>query len=182
MWQWDRARPHLRIATRLFEEQHGRKHESVARCLSLLGRAMTFARHPESVTLQREGLATRRELFGREHPQVAESLGNLGYALWHGASPPRWREAEKCYRDALAMYARVGQNDRRDEARFTFSLGVMLRNRWRFEDSERTFKKALAMYRERPNGSGAASSPPNAGGSMTADDNPSLGRRPKPGA
>ena len=150
MWAWGRAGDHAERALALNRARFGHEHARVAECLSLLGRALTFAKDPRSAAVQREGLAIRRRLFGQEHPLVAESLGNLGYALWHGVSPPQWREAERCYRDALAMYDRLESTEHADQARFTFSLAVMLRNVGRLEESDSLFKDALARYRRLP--------------------------------
>lgn len=113
---------------------------------------MTFAHDPKSVSIQREGLAIRKKHFGDEHPLVAESMGNLGYALWHGADPPQWAEAEENYRGALAMYRRLGLQQTRDAARFSFSLAVMCRRMKRNEESESLFRDSLAVYRELPAG------------------------------
>jgi serine/threonine-protein kinase len=121
-----------------------------AECLSLLGRAYTHLKRPGAVAIQREGLALRREVLGPEHALVAESTGNLGFALWSGRADPRWSEAVACYHEALAMYARLGRAACRDAARVTMSLAFMESHRGRTAEAERRYRAALALYAELP--------------------------------
>lgn len=148
LWQWPAASHELAIAARLFEEVGN--DEKRADCLNLWGRALTFSKDIRAASIQRKGLQMRRRLYGTEHRKVAESLGNLGYALWHGATDPDWADAERHYRDALAMYKRLGFEDDKDVARFTFSLAVMLRSSGQFNESERMFRRAIDIYERLP--------------------------------
>ncbi len=150
MWEWDKAVPHLRIALSINRRLYGSDDRRVADCLSILGRALTFARDTEAIAIQEEGLAIRRRLYGDKHPDVAESTGNLGFALWHAASPPRWAQAEPLYRKALTMYQESGVQDSPDVARFTFSLGVMLAAQGRLVEAESLYVKSLNMYARLP--------------------------------
>jgi len=150
MWSWSEAIPHLRLALPAFRAIRGNDHPDVADCLSLLGRALTFSRDPESAPMQREALDIRRAAFGAEHPLVAESWGNLAYAQWHGVDPPNWYAAEINYRRAIDMYRRVAPDDRSNLARFTFSLGVMLSAVDRIAESEVLLREALNLYRSMP--------------------------------
>jgi tetratricopeptide (TPR) repeat protein len=100
--------------------------------------------------MQKEALRIRRAHFGASHPAVAESLGNLGYALWHGQSDARWNDAERHYRMSIDMYDRNGLQDSNDRARFTFSLAVMLRVQGRHDEAERAFADAARIYRGTP--------------------------------
>lgn len=149
MWHWPSVTPHL---VRAIELQRRREADAanLAASLSLLGRSLTFARDPRSVEVETEALAIRRRLFGELHPLVAESTGNLGYALWAGVHPSRWADAEENYRSALAMYERLSVHDHPDVARFTFSLGVMLTIVERHAEAESLFREALAIYRRLP--------------------------------
>lgn len=83
LWEWESAAAHLRRALTLQRQVHGRRDLRVAATLSLLGRARTFLRRGDAVDLQREALSIRREILGAQSREVAESMGNLGYALWH---------------------------------------------------------------------------------------------------
>lgn len=150
MWQWDPAARNLRIALNLYRQTGEPRSEEIAKCLTLLGRAMTFARSAESVELQEQAVAIRRELFGDDDPRTAETKGNLGYALWHGVAPARFDEAEPLYREAIGVLQQAPSEYRADEARFTFSLGVMLMVADRLEESGDWLRHALEIYRQLP--------------------------------
>ncbi|MHC5112071.1 MAG: protein kinase domain-containing protein [Planctomycetota bacterium] len=148
MWLWTSAHEHMEIAAGLYRDLHD--DERRAKCLSILGRAMTFAKDPRCIETQMDALAIREALYGPRHASVAESWGNLGYALWHGTGTPNWAKAEKCYRKSLAMYDRLADTQHKDYARFTFSLAVMLKIAHRYEESESLFRDALDIYRNLP--------------------------------
>lgn len=150
MWQWDKVIPHARIALSLNRRVYGNEDDRVADCLNLLGRALTFARDPEAVAVQEEGLAIREKIHGKRHPAVAESTGNLGFALWHALAEPRWKPAESHYRASLRLYRELGIQESSDVARFTFSLAAMLSSLGRFSEAEPLFQEALAMYERLP--------------------------------
>jgi len=150
MWEWPDAARNLRVALRLYRQTQGPNSENIASCLTLLGRALTFARDPESVELQIQAVAMRTELFGSGDPRTAEAKGNLGFALWHGSPTQRYDEAEPLYREAIALLHDAPGEYRADEARFTFSLAVMQEVQERFDESEPLFRRALAIYRELP--------------------------------
>jgi tetratricopeptide (TPR) repeat protein len=151
MWQWASAAAHLRVSLRLNRQLYDRDDPRIAAVLSLLGRAYTFQRNEGAIELQREGLRIRRNAFGDTSREVAESTGNLGFALWH-SNPDKARPAaaERCYRDALALYDQLGIHDDPDVARFTFSLAVMLKSLGRHGESEELFLQALDIYAKLP--------------------------------
>jgi len=150
MWEWPDAARNLRVALKLYRQTQGPNSANVASCLTLLGRALTFAREPESVELQTQAVVLRAELFGNDDPRTAEAKGNLGYALWHGLAERRYDEAEPFYREAIGVLHGAPDEYRTDEARFTFSLAVMLCAQGRFDESEPLFRGALAIYRDLP--------------------------------
>lgn len=147
LWRWPEAAEHAGQALSLFREQFGEDDPRVADCLSIIGRERTFAHDPISVSLQEEALDLRLRLWGRSDSRVAESLGNLGYALWHGLSDPRWAEAERHYRQAIQMYEEHGARYTNDCARFSFSLAVMLRVLGRYDEAEQEFAGAAGIFR-----------------------------------
>ncbi len=150
MWAFGNATPHLESALATYLDLYGENDARVARCLSVLGRAKTFARDPLGVEYQRRGLAIRRSLFGSKHRDVAESLGNLGYALWHAVRHPQWLEAESYYRRSLAMYSQLGTGPDADVARFRFSLGMMLSSMERLDEAVAYLAQATEEYRGLP--------------------------------
>jgi serine/threonine-protein kinase len=147
---WPPVAAHLERALPLYRQTQGADAPAVAECLALLGRAYSHRGRPEAVQLQREGLAIRRALYGDRHPLVAESIGNLGFALWSSQKPPRWAEAERCYREALQRYESLGLAGSRDSARFTMSLGYMYAQQQRPADAEEMYVRALALYDHLP--------------------------------
>ena len=59
-----------------------------------------LAEYTNAADMHREALALRRKLHGTQHPSVASTLNNLGGVLHRQGNHA---EAEKVYRDALAM-------------------------------------------------------------------------------
>jgi len=58
--------------------------------------------------LQREALAIRRKMLGPQHPDIAESLNQLGEVL---NKQGKFTEAEDRLREALAMANKFPDND-----------------------------------------------------------------------
>ena len=139
MWFWQDVTVQSTRALELNRRLYGNVPPRVADCLTLLGRARTFAKDPKSIALPREAVRIRRQLFGEGDPRVAKATGNLGYALWYGSQRPQWEEAERHYRSALAMYQKSPVDGNDDVARFTFSLAVMLMSRGDYQESERLY-------------------------------------------
>ncbi len=155
LWQWQEASRQLRRALLLMRGVDEPNELEIAECLSILGRAETFAQNPECVGLQQEGFAIRHRLLGPSHPSVAESMGNLGYAYWYGTpdrASARWTEAASHYQAAIDLYRkqfdRLTLSEKRDLARFTFSFAVMRFVQKRADEADRLFRSALALYEE----------------------------------
>ncbi len=149
---WRDAERHLRPAIELYRRLDGSHDLVIAECLSMLGRAITQLNNPEAIEMQREALTIRRKHFGAEHPLVAESTGNLGFALWDSSpGAEQWDEAERHYREALAMFERLGIGGCRDAARLTLSLGYMFDHKeGQDEPAEKYYRKAVSMYADLP--------------------------------
>ena len=154
MMMWPDTVPDLRRAIALYRgmDPTAATDLALAECLSILGRALTHMKEPEAIQVQRDGLEIRRRRLGDDDPLVAESTGNLGFALW--ASVPGamadWDEAERHYRRALRMLEAHGLGDGRDAARFTMSLGFMDAHRKRPGAAEVRYRRALEMYADLP--------------------------------
>lgn len=146
MWSWPAAHVQAERAKELYVREFGTDDPRVADCLSVIGRALTFASDPRAAAAQREGLRIRLKQYGEVHPAVAESLGNLGYALWHRNDPRDPEGAEQHYLRSLAMYERLGIVGGPDVARFTFSYGVLLAFIERNEEAAEQFAKATKLF------------------------------------
>src|SRR5262249_8639055 len=78
--------------------EHNPMYESCVNHLgTLLFRRGRFAGAEE---VFRQSLEARRKLLGPDHPQVAISLHNVGFAV---ARQDRWAEAETLFREALTI-------------------------------------------------------------------------------
>jgi serine/threonine-protein kinase len=152
MMRWRRAEPHLERALILLRQTRSPQDPVLAECLSMLGRARTHLKRPGAIEAQREGLAIRVACYGAEHPLVAESTGNLGFALWSSGPPDGadWAGGERHYLRALAMLDRLGQHETHDTARITLSLGFMYMHQGRLEEAEARYRAALALYERLP--------------------------------
>lgn len=126
MWNWrvvvGESSRALDLATRLF----GARSAEAAECMTVLGRAQTWLRKEEAVAMQRQALAIRQSIFTENHPAVAETLINLGFATWWTARPPRYEEADSLYRQGIAAYHAGGSHDSPDYARALYSYANFL--------------------------------------------------------
>ena len=147
IWRWREAATTLGTSLALHRVQYPHDCEELADCLSWYGRALTFMRDGTAVEIQREALAIREKLFPPDHPQIAESEGCLGYALWNIPSRCDFVEAERRYRRALEIHRGCSGPPSSDHARMAFSFGVLLSKLDRRSESERHFREALAIYR-----------------------------------
>ncbi len=147
MWLWEDAVPHLKRALALNRELHGTDHASTADCLNLLGRALVFRNDPGAVAVLKECLAIRHRLHGPNHELVAETMGDLANALWEASPTPRWKESQKHYDAALAIYRMLDERPTHCAARITFTLATMQARQGRLTEAENNFRNALSIYR-----------------------------------
>ena len=164
LWLWAEAESHLRVAVDLNRKLHGDSHPSVATCLSLLGRALTFQFKAESIGIQREALATRLRHFAEDNVEVAWSKTCLAFALWHGirvdwqvpnrvskAAVQRWQEAERLSRASLGVLRPLRSQEPIRLAIALHTLAVMLADR-RGEGDEclAIYEEAIEIYKAHP--------------------------------
>ncbi|MGB0716092.1 MAG: protein kinase domain-containing protein [Phycisphaerae bacterium] len=151
LWHWEDVEPQVRMALDTYRTLHGSVHADVAKCLTLLGRALSFRACPESVAVQREGLAIRLRLYGENHPRVAESKVALAFSYWAASDEPRWKAAERLYLEALATYRSRRVEDDRTYARALFSMAAMYIARGDVDrGTERLLTEAVEVYRGFP--------------------------------
>ena len=96
----------LREALKLQEALYGPMDPGVARTLKDLARTITNGGNPNTaIPLMQRALAMQRQLRGSEpHPDLAEVLNDMGYVLGESGDLDN---AEKFYRESLAMYRRL---------------------------------------------------------------------------
>lgn len=150
LWRWRDALPHQRRTLELLTERHGLASAQAAEGMTALGRSLAFLENPESLSLLRQALQTRRHLYGESHPEVAESRASIGFALWHAQDPPRHEEAIVQYEAALNLYRDLGHRIDTDVARFHFGLAMAQWSTGRIEEAERTFSRARTLYEQLP--------------------------------
>ena len=98
-----------------------------------------------------EALAIRLNELGDDHPDVAESLNNLGLL---SKSTGDYEEAERLYREALRLRTERLGEETPESAETMNNLGVLLKTRGELEEAEGLLTEALrirqAILRRRP--------------------------------
>ncbi|MBT8101341.1 MAG: toll/interleukin-1 receptor domain-containing protein, partial [Gammaproteobacteria bacterium] len=107
--------------------------------------------YPEAVRLVDQSLQKRRELFGDQHPEVAQSLTHLGEVLTLDAS---YEEAEAHLREALVVRQDLFGESSAEVAETATDLADVLHRQGRYDDARLLILNALAYRR-------AVSSAPN---------------------
>jgi len=102
----------------------------------------------DSLALARatEVLASRRRVFGEEHPYVAEALNDVAFTL---RKQGRYDEAEPLYRESIALKRRLLSEDHPALATSLNNLGVMFGIAGRYEEVGPLFEEALSIRRAR---------------------------------
>jgi tetratricopeptide (TPR) repeat protein len=147
LWDWGRARDHLERAVELRRSLHGDVHPVLADCLILLGRAYTFMNMPEAVTVQREALAIRRQLFAEDSPEVAWSKTCLAFALWHTPPPGKNHEAHRLGYEALEVQRPLADERPVELAISLHTVAAMHAVSNENERAEAVFAEAVEAYR-----------------------------------
>jgi eukaryotic-like serine/threonine-protein kinase len=126
----------------------GKRNTNVADSLDGLGRALQWQawQTDQAEPLFQEALSIRTNLLGAEHPKVADSLLNLGYLrLWQSRSA----DAERCFRQSLAIRRKTGANDL-DVARTLSALSYVLCVSGQYAEAEGAVREALAIQARLP--------------------------------
>lgn len=119
-----------------------------AAMLDTLGMLFTaLGSFADAEPLVEEGLALRRRLYGREHPDVATSLAHLG-DVRNGQG--RWSESVDLYRQALDLRRRTLGADHPAVAEAHRSLGMEMVHLGHLEEAEEQMERAVALHRSLP--------------------------------
>ena len=102
--------------------------------------------YKESVSLRRQSLALRRELFGEDHPSQLSALSNLGLALrWSGELDA----AERSYREVLDKLTTIyGEKDERYAFTLNNLAGVQFA-RQDYAGALGNYEQVQEIFRER---------------------------------
>lgn len=109
----------------------------------------SLALYDAAVPLIDNAVRKRRQIFGDEHPEVAESLNHLGEAL---ALSAEYDEAEEKLREALAVRRRLHGDQSVEVAETATDLADVLSRRGEFESARPLIAEALAIRRAVRNG------------------------------
>ena len=106
---------------------------------------LDLGEYEKAETMHRAALALRKEVFGYEHPDVAESLDELGNALYRQS---KLTEAETTHREALALRRKLLGSRHPKVAASLNNLANTLREQGRLAEAEAMFREALVLRRE----------------------------------
>jgi serine/threonine protein kinase len=103
-----------------------------------------LGRVEEAIPLYREALAIFTDAFGRDHPAVAQTLGDLAIAL---KDRGRYDEAERAYLESLAVSRKVLGAKHPEVANLLSNLSVMYMDLGRFDDALANAQAGTDIYR-----------------------------------
>jgi tetratricopeptide (TPR) repeat protein len=116
-----------------------------ATLMETMGKVYTsLGLYDPAVSLLQSSLDERRDLYGDEHLEVAQSLDRLAEVLKLKAEYP---EAEGMYRRALAIREELLGEEHPDVARILYQLGDLLSLMGKFQDAEPLLRDAVAIQR-----------------------------------
>jgi serine/threonine-protein kinase len=101
----------------------------------------------EAEPLLRRALADRQRLFGKDHPDVASSLGDLAFLM---LDKHELDQADELYRQSLEMYRRLGLSQDFGVIAILSGWGRVARDKGDDGAAEARFREALALAHGSP--------------------------------
>jgi tetratricopeptide (TPR) repeat protein/transcriptional regulator with XRE-family HTH domain len=134
--------PHVQECSMLITQYHLYFPEA-ARLLHQTGAVLHFhGFYPQSQSLHRQALAVREQVFGSEHPAVAESLNALALLSRFQGD---YEQAEGFHQQALAIREKTLGPNHRATAQSLNNLGVLYRTQGKYEQAEPLLHRALII-------------------------------------
>ena len=134
--------PHVQECATLITQYHLHFPEA-ARLLYQAGNFLYFhGFHPQSQPLHELALAIREQVFGSDHPAVAESLNMLAMLSRLQGDD---KQAEGFHRQALAIRERTLGPDHPTTAESLNNLGVLYRSQGKYEQAEPLLQRSLSI-------------------------------------
>jgi tetratricopeptide (TPR) repeat protein len=134
--------PHVQECAALINEYHLHFPEA-ARLLHQAGAFLYIhGFHPQSQSLHQQALAVGEQVFGSEHPAVAESLNALAVLARNRGD---YEQAERFHRQALAIREKKLGPDHLATAGSLNDLGVLYRTQGKYEQAEPLLQQALSI-------------------------------------
>jgi CHAT domain-containing protein/tetratricopeptide (TPR) repeat protein len=138
--QIDKAREHLEKALAIYEASSGPKSLDVADALNNLA---SVARTPaDAEELYRRSMATREELLGPEHPQVAGSYQNLGYMKWEMGE---YDAARPLMERAIAIQEKTLGPDHPELGGSLLNLGILMMFVGETDRAEESLRRSISI-------------------------------------
>src|SRR5207247_1278810 len=100
----------------------------------------------EAEAMHLEALAIQRKVLGGEHPEVANSLNDLGFVF---LAEGKLAQGEAALREALAMKRKLFGKEHPNAVGAMFNLSVGLREEGKWGEVESIYREALAIARKR---------------------------------
>ncbi len=138
------SEPHWRAAIDAYRRTGEGSTDRLISCLARLGAMYCFEDRDGALPLQEEALDLSRKLYGDEHAEIVDALHGLGFGYYRSASPPRYDEAERCLREAVAMAQRLTERDDRAMGRLLHTYAAMLSRQGRHEESQAMYERAMS--------------------------------------
>jgi tetratricopeptide (TPR) repeat protein len=137
----------LRDALKLQQALYGDNDPGVARTMKDLARTMTRGGNPgAAIPLMQRALAVQRELRGNEpHPDLAEVLNDMGYVFNENGDLDN---AEKFYRESLAMYRRLLGDKHPYVATELENVAFTLQGKGDLAGAEALLRQSLEIHRD----------------------------------
>jgi tetratricopeptide (TPR) repeat protein/DNA-binding XRE family transcriptional regulator len=133
--------PHVQECAALIKQYHLRFAEA-AQLLYQAGAFLFFhGFHPQSQSLHQQALAIREQVFGSEHPAVAESLNDLAVLARNQGD---YERAERFHRQALAIREKTFGPEHPTTTLSLNNLGVLYHTWGKYEQAEPLLKRALS--------------------------------------
>jgi tetratricopeptide (TPR) repeat protein/DNA-binding XRE family transcriptional regulator len=134
--------PHVQVCAALISRYHLHSQEA-ARLLYQAGIFLyVHGFYSQSQALLQQGLAIREQIFGSEHPAVAESLTVLAMLA---SNRGEYGQAEQFYQQALVIREKMFGPDHPDTTRSRNNLGVIYRSQGKYELAEQLLQRALSI-------------------------------------
>ena len=106
---------------------------------------LDLGEYEKAETMHRAALALRKRVFGYQHLSVADSLNDLGNALYRQS---KLTGAEATHREALALRTKLLGNRHPQVAASLNNLANTLREQGRLAEAEAMLREALVLRRE----------------------------------
>jgi tetratricopeptide (TPR) repeat protein len=127
------------IAARLEDEDYSVR----ATAVETLDEQSTGPTDEETEAINRQTLAQREKVLGREHPSTLASMNNLAQVLGRQG---KYKEAEAMNRQTLAQREQVLGREHPDTLASMSNLAFVLDSQGKYEEAEVMSRKTLALY------------------------------------